>query len=220
MLFSYGGKITDLISNIGVPENRIIEIPAGIESHWFTEKISPAPEITRFTFLGRYERRKGVEELNEALNLLLKNNVKFVFNFIGPFNDSEKVISGHITYHGVISDNSQLKDRLDQTDVLVCPSWSEGMPNVIVEAMSRGCAIIATDVGAVSLMVNPDNGLLIEPGNISQLAEALSHFIKMDRHTLDNMKKNSVSSVRKKFVYEMIIDKFISRIESIINKKI
>ncbi len=214
-VFSYGAKITTLIRDLGVDPGRIIEIPAGIEAHWLTGHIRPPGEKISFAFLGRYERRKGVEELNEALKLLLNETQSFHFNFIGPFSEDEKVKSGNITYHGLISDNAELKKQLDATDVLVCPSWSEGMPNVILEAMSRGCAIIATDVGAVSLMVSPENGMLVEPGNIAQLSGALKLMISRDRNELYNMKNNSLEKVRSEFVYDRIIDKFMTVIQSI-----
>lgn len=214
-VFSYGGKITTLVQDLGVAKDRIVEIPAGIEQNWLTDHIEPASSKINFTFLGRYERRKGVEELNKALKSLIGENIDFRFNFIGPFNDNEKVISDKVIYHGVINDNAELKKRLDATDVLVCPSWSEGMPNVILEAMARGAAVIATDVGAVSLMVNNDNGLLLEPGNIPQLQDAMKKMISMPKEQLDLMKKNSLEKVKKEFIYDRIIDKFIDRIQAI-----
>ena len=63
---------------------------------------------------------------------------------------------------------AEKKDIFDSCDVLICPSYSEGMPNVILEAMARGLAIIATDVGAISEMVDSTNGILMA-NNKSQL---------------------------------------------------
>ncbi len=219
-VFSYGGKITGLIKKLGVQEDRIIEIPAGIEEHWLTEHVQPAGKTVNLTFLGRHERRKGVEELNQVLKSLVKENIDFRFNFIGPFSDNEKLISDKIIYHGVITDTDELKKQLDATDVLVCPSWSEGMPNVILEAMSRGCAIIATDVGAVSLMVSSANGVLIEPGNISQLTGAFKQLINLEGAQLIEMKKNSVEKIRSEFVYDRIIDKFMNIIHTIKSRSV
>jgi glycosyltransferase involved in cell wall biosynthesis len=214
-VFSYGGKITALIRQLGVDRDRIIEIPAGIEPNWLTEQVSPVSAKINFTFLGRYERRKGVEELNKVLRSLISEQIDFRFNFIGPFNDNEKVMSDRIFYHGVINDNAELKKRLDATDVLVCPSLSEGMPNVILEAMARGCAVIATDVGAVSLMVDAENGMLISPGNIPQLNEAMKRIITLPAGLLDMMKQKSLEKIRNNFVYDRIIDRFIDRIKAI-----
>lgn len=214
-VFSYGGKVTGLIQALGVPSSRILEIPAGIEADWISENTGISGKTVRFTFLGRYERRKGVEELNEAIGMLLKENLDFRFNFIGPFEDSEKITSDKVVYHGLISDNSELKKRLDDTDVLVCPSWSEGMPNVILEAMARGCAIIATDVGAVSLMVDHTNGFLIPPGEVIILFDSLKKMTTLGSEVLEEMKKSSVQKIKSRFVYDLIIDKLIRVLESV-----
>ena len=57
--------------------------------------------------------------------------------------------------------------------MLVCPSWSEGFPNVILEAMACGLAIIATNVGAIAAMVSDKNGWLIRPACKIELEAAL-----------------------------------------------
>ena len=54
------------------------------------------------------------------------------------------------------------------------PSLSEGMPTVILEAMARGKAVIATDVGAVSELVSEENGVLIQAGSVEELSNALT----------------------------------------------
>jgi glycosyltransferase involved in cell wall biosynthesis len=217
-VFSYGGKITSLIKNLGVSSSKIIEVSAGIEAHWISDHVQAVAKPISFTFIGRYERRKGVEELNQALKMLNKDGIAFNFHFIGPFSENEKIVSGNIKYHGLITDSRELKEKLDESDVLVCPSWSEGMPNVILEAMARGCVIIASDVGAVSLMVDQSNGILIEPGNIRQLYEALKEMSGMEQQRLIDMKKQSIEKVRKEFVFDLVIEKFLDKIEIIKRK--
>lgn len=66
-VFSYGGKITELLkSKVGVRPDRIIEIPTGVDANWIRAKVLPAHQPVRFVFLGRHERRKGIEELSET----------------------------------------------------------------------------------------------------------------------------------------------------------
>lgn len=214
-VFSYGARITDLIKGLGVAEEHIVEIPAGIEATWISEKAGETKPPLTFTFLGRYERRKGVEELNSVLKQLLNLRREFKFNFIGAFTRQQQITSSQITYHGLVTDNNALKSLLDTTDVLVCPSWSEGMPNVILEAMARGCAILATDVGAVSLMVGRDNGILVEPGNKAELLQAFERFIQIDAAETDAMKRKSLEKIKERFVYDRIIDRFIQEIDRI-----
>ena len=66
---------------------------------------------------------------------------------------------------------------MDVCDVLICPSYSEGMPNVILEGMSRGLAIIATDVGATDQLVDDTNGKLIKFENSKELMDDLYKLI-------------------------------------------
>jgi glycosyltransferase involved in cell wall biosynthesis len=216
-VFSYGSKITNLIESLGINNNRIIEIPAGIEKDWISQVEKPQNEIRKFVYLGRYERRKGIEELNSVLNELIKQNIDFEFHFIGPFEKEQQIQSNLIHYHGSITDNARIRAILDASDCLVCPSWSEGMPNVILEAMSRSCAIIASDVGAVSIEVDHSNGILIEPGNKKQLKNALLKFLALDNETIAKMQKASLQKIINKFEYSIIIKEVVSKIKNTIN---
>lgn len=217
-VFSYGSKITEIIRSLGVKESRIIEIPAGIEKDWIRESTPKINSIRTFTYLGRYERRKGIEELNKAITLLQKSGLPFRFNFIGPFEDFQKLRFDSVIYHGSISDNQMIRDLLDQTDVLVCPSWSEGMPNVILEGMSRACAIVATDVGATSIMVDESNGILINPGQVQEIFQALKDMVQASDMKILAFKLKSLEKIKANFVYELILERLNASIKKIIKK--
>ncbi len=217
-VFSYGSKITDIIRSLGVSTSQILEIPAGIEKEWIRDTEPSVNAIRKFVYLGRYERRKGIEELNKVLVKLAGQKQAFECHFIGPFTEQQKIHLPGIYYHGSITNNEKIRSLLDAADFLVCPSWSEGMPNVILEAMSRACAIIATDVGATSIMVGEDNGLLVEPGNIEDLERQFTLAIELPEVRLLSLKLSSLNKVKEKFVYERILDKFVNSIQTIIQK--
>jgi glycosyltransferase involved in cell wall biosynthesis len=63
---------------------------------------------------------------------------------------------------------------ISAADVLTLPSWSEGYPNVVVEALACGRPVVATDVGGTSEIVNASNGLLIPLRDPDALATALT----------------------------------------------
>lgn len=214
-VFSYGLKISDIISQLGVPEHKIIELTAGIETNWLRETKASVHKKTIFAYLGRYERRKGIEELYYAIQKLSGDKDKFEFHFIGPFDNQPKLNLENVFYHGAIRENQKLQNLLDECDFLVAPSWSEGMPNVILEAMSRACAIISTDTGATAAMCGSDNGFLIEAGNKDELVKTLQNAIHLDKQELLRLKQNSVSKVGKNFLYENIIEQLINRINKI-----
>lgn len=217
-VFSYGSKITEIIKSLGVKNTSVIEIPAGIEKEWIRESELQVNTKRQFVYLGRYERRKGIEELNKAIEKLSADKLSFDFHFIGPFTDLQRLKLPGVYYHGSITENSSIKNILDKADFLVCPSWSEGMPNVILEGMSRGCAIIATDVGATSIMLANDNGLIVKTGDIDDLVYQLKSAINMNEAEILSFKLASLVKVKEKFVYERILNKFVTSIQTIIQK--
>lgn len=216
VVFSYGGKITDIIRSIGVPEERIVEIPTGIEKEFISPEASQAHEPRRFVFVGRYERRKGIQELHQVLAQL--GDLNFQFDFIGPIPRSKQLNDSRVTYHGQLSDKEEIKRILDEGDLLVCPSHSEGMPNVIMEGMARGLAVIATDVGAVNQLVNEDTGWLIEPGSTAALKHALMSACQSKPETLERKKKNALEWVRSDFEWKTIAEQHHSAFIRITNE--
>ena len=216
--FSLGGKLTDILKEQGLPGKKILEIPLGIDESWINPAIEEhtKKKIT-FVFIGRNERRKGIPELNAALSGELKNE-NFEFHFIGPLPENVQLNLPQIQYHGSISDSLKIKTILETCDVLVCPSHSEGMPNVIVEAMASGLAVIATDVGAVSVLVSDKTGWLLPSPDSKGIAAAMKAAMKMSPQLMQAKKVNARNLVTKEFLWKEIIKKTIAAIQLTFNK--
>ncbi len=201
-VFSYGSKITEVIKSIPVNEKKIVAIPTGIETSWINEQIKPTGNIKKILFIGRYERRKGVQELTHAIQQI--SDIDFEFHFIGPIPNQKKVNLKNVIYHGSISNQDEIKKITQNCDILVCPSYSEGMPNVIMEGMASGLAIVATNVGAVNLLVNTQNGYLMELHELPNLHNILKDIIKLSAAEIDSMKSTSVNRIKSNFLWEHI----------------
>ncbi len=214
VVFSYGGKITNILTQIGVSTEKIIEMPSGVEENTLVEFVKPTAKIIEFVFLGRYERRKGVEELNEALKSL-DNKSAFKFHFIGPIPNDKRIIDNRIIYHGEIREKETLNNLLRTCDVLICPSHSEGMPNVILEAMSNGLSVIATDVGATSVLVNQNTGWLLAQSNAVLIKKSLLDVISTDSKFLDQKKTRALNLIREKFTWEQLIPQLLEKIRKV-----
>lgn len=210
LVFSYGGKITDLIKSIGVRPERIIELPSGVEASTLAKEIRPVSGKLKFLFLGRYERRKGIEELNQALLALSSSPVleKAEFHFIGPIPKEKHLSLTSVIYHGEIRDKERLKQLTAAADVLICPSWSEGMPNVILEAMANGLAVIATDVGASNVLVSEKNGWLLSSPEPEQIRAAIESAAGLSPQELTRKKQHSLDLMREGFTWERLIERF------------
>lgn len=219
-LFSYGGKITELIQKLNVQRKRIIEISTGISSWWLVLKAEQHVAPRRFVFVGRYERRKGVEELNTALRQLIAEKVNFSFEFVGAIPSGRKIASDKIFYHGKITDENALKEILCQSDVLVCPSYSEGMPNVIMEAMASGLAIITTNTGATGVMADESNGWIIEAGSADAVRNAMIQVINESDSALMTKRTNSIEKVQRSFLWEKVAQTTIGEIDRLVKSPI
>jgi len=213
---SLGGNLTNLLLSLNVPLEKIWKLGIGIEASWLAPKKEiQNNRIRKFTFIGRYEPRKGIQLLHEVIQKIA-NKHTFTVEFIGPINPKNQLNLSNITYHGLLTTETAIQDVLDTTDVLVCPSYAEGMPTVILEAMARNCAILATDVGAVNELVSFENGWLISPGNIHSLQKAMVEAICMSDEELILKKQESFNLVEKKFMWDEVAIKLINFIKKVI----
>jgi glycosyltransferase involved in cell wall biosynthesis len=213
VVFSYGGKITNIIRELGVPQYKIFELPSGVESSMLADEVIPANGKIKFLYLGRYERRKGIEELNNALGKMRYKN--YEFHFIGPIPEAKKIVRENIFYHGEIRDRNQLKQLIHTCDVLVCPSWSEGMPNAILEAMASGLAIVATNVGATSVLVSENTGWLISSSEPSAISKAIRDVLSVDVRTINFKKQNALNRMKEHFVWEKLGQDLLNKLKSL-----
>ena len=210
VVFSYGGKITDIIKSIGVATGKILELPSGVEESILVNEIRPTAQKIKFVYLGRYERRKGIEELNKALRSI--KGTDFEFNFIGAIPQEKHLSLPFVKYHGEIRDKQKLNSLLIECDVLVCPSWSEGMPNVILEAMANGLTILATNVGATNVLVNEKTGWLIEKSSASEIKKAIQIIVGTNSTEIDSKKKAALQLIKEKFTWEKLIKELIKKL--------
>ena len=135
-------------------------------------------------FLGRLGERKGVYDLLQSIQQLKANGVTAVFNLAGDgeVNEVKAVVQQYgiedcVNVLGWI--NGEQKEKLMQeADFLVLPSYHEGLPMAILEAMNCGLPIISTTVGGIpEVITSGHNGLLIEPGDVHGLTAALNVLI-------------------------------------------
>ncbi len=139
--------------------------------------IEPAFPVTRtVTFVGRISFEKGIEELLEAwehaqldgwhLQLIGPGDPKYIDNLA----QSHPWVAGSLI--GELPNMAAL-DALSRSAIFILPSHTEGFPNVLCEAMAVGCGVIGTRVGAIPEMLAENAGIVVSPGNSSELSAAL-----------------------------------------------
>lgn len=212
VVFTFPRKIREIVERrCGVPAERLVEVPNAIDGSWIVAD-RPAPTAKRrFVFIGRHERRKGVPELLEAIAPLHAPGVEF--HFVGPIPEPLRLKRDDVVYHGTVTDTATLQGILDSSDVLLCPSFAEGMPTVVLEAMARGVAVIATEVGATAEWVDADNGVLLPRPEAAELRNAIERFIAVPAADLHRLQLASITKART-CTWDLVTAKTIAAIQS------
>jgi len=206
-VYSLGGGLTRILEKLVDPK-KISEIPIAIDSDWILEEKAIAEEDSlSVLFIGRYERRKGIEELNQHIQSTAIQGVDY--QFVGPIPATKKLKLPGVLYHGKVMDVLALRKIIDSADLLIVPSYSEGMPTVILEAMSRGLLILASDVGAVSAVVDEHNGRLMQAGSVSDIAEGIAYFAALSLDDKKRMSQASIEKVKKEFTWATVIERML-----------
>lgn len=151
-------------------------------------------------FMGSIDQRKGILDLLEALET---QPGPCVLHICGSCNDDSikaayeaKMKSlGHLAIeHGFVT-GAEKEQLLAQADCMVLPSYGEGFPLVLIEAMARGCTCITTPVGAVpEFFQAPDNGYLFDAGNVAALTQCIGEVCHHRERTAEQMLRNHALS--------------------------
>jgi glycosyltransferase involved in cell wall biosynthesis len=140
-------------------------------------------------FVGRLERRKGIDLLLDAIPVLLAANANLRFTIVGDDSipgphgrgyrqefetkHSEFVKRGTVQFLGKVSD-AQLDQCYAECDIFVAPSRYESFGLILVEAMRHGKAVVACDIGGMrEVVTNGETGLLVRPEDTDALAAAI-----------------------------------------------
>ena len=134
--------------------------------------------VHKILYLGRICKDKGIDELLDAM-AALRGECPGVRLYLGGIWEDASLRKRAAALDGPVSDlgwlDSEAKNRrLDECDIFVLPSYYEGQPVSVLEAMAHGCGIVVTRTGSVpDLIRDGENGLLIEPKNTEALHDAL-----------------------------------------------
>jgi len=153
-----------------------------------------------------FNKEKGVMELLKAIPLVTKKYEKVLFVFVGggkeehsmlEFCQKEK-LEKYVKFTGYLYDDA-VRQIVQSSDILTLPSYREGFPLVILEAMATGLPIIATPVGAIPEFIkNGENGFLVKPMDHVVLAEKISLLVE-NGELRKKMGDNNIRKIREKY---------------------
>lgn len=171
--------------NLGFASDQLIVLENPVEIPPHTQDRSKR-DIVNLLFLGRIGERKGAFDLLKAFSALPPNLLEFSKLYLAGDGDvdaakclSQKLNLGdRVEVLGWI-DSNQRNELLNKCDIFVLPSYNEGLPVALLEAMAHRLPVITSPVGGIpELITHQSNGLLVTPGDIEQLTQFLTLLIE------------------------------------------
>ena len=207
-----------------VNKHKAILVPgSGVNVSKFTPmKKTNKENETRFLFIGRIMKEKGIEEYLEVAEKLTKEFTNVEFQILGRFEEKryKKTIlnnkNNKVRYLGISDD---VRKEIKEVDCIVHPSYHEGMSNVLLEGAAMGKPLIASDIpGCKEIVEDGYNGYLFKVKSVESLEEKLVQFINLDDSTRKLMGENSRNKVVKEFDRKMVVDEYMRAINAVIKE--
>ncbi|AFZ35412.1 glycosyl transferase group 1 [Stanieria cyanosphaera PCC 7437] len=168
------------ISHCHIPAQKVVVLHNPVD---FPQQLPTKNQDEQFKllFLGKINQRKGIYDLLKAIALVkaeLSHKIKLIIAGSGEINETlnlaqELGIEEKIDFCGWVN-REQRNQLLAQVDLFLLPSYNEGLPMALLEAMSWAIPVITTPVGGIGEVIfHSETGWLVEPGNSQQLKTAI-----------------------------------------------
>ncbi len=175
-----------------------------------SDKYPEDDQTTRFLFIGRVMKEKGVEELLYAMSRLIKEGYSCCLDILGSYEeDYSSVIEeyqkeGWLQYHGQQPD---VRPFIERSHCFVLPSWHEGMANTNLESAAMQRPLITSRInGCMEAVVENESGILCRPKDSDDLYDAMKRFLLLPYQEKRAMGIKGREHMEKVFDRQKVVD--------------
>ena len=174
-----------VVNELRVPAARVEIVINGVPAPTVPRRIATADAVKRLLFVGNLSERKGVTDLLRALSRPGFEDLPLELVVAGggdvaayQARASELGLEKMVRFTGW-SEQKEVAALMAQADILVLPSYDEGLPLVILEALANGVAVVCTPVGEIpSALTDGVTACFVEPGDVNGLAASLQNLLR------------------------------------------
>lgn len=201
---------------------------SGVDTEFFSTTRKLVSKGLQFIFVGRLLKDKGIQELLEATKQVAHSHPNVQFHFLGdvdlgnPASLTNAELEDwkqqpNLVFHGFQSD---VKQFIAKSDVVILPSYREGLPRVLLEGMSMEKPCITTDVAGCRRTVDDGiTGYVVKPKSSSELQNAILKMVSLSSDELQRMGIAGRKKVLDKFSIEIVVDRYSELIQEILFKR-
>ena len=178
-----------------------------------THRFEPYPEddMTRFLYVGRMMKEKGIEELLDAAKALHSLSVEF--QILGYCDEDYQAILDEREKEGVITQlgfHPDVQAYYKRASAVVMPTYHEGMSNVLMEASATGRPVIATNIsGCREVFEEGVTGLGFAPKSSEALIQALKKFLALSRNERAMMGRSALAKMEREFDRVKVVEAYL-----------
>jgi len=223
-------KMRDLAKNIGIENGKIVTLRNGVllddypldyQSEKITKEYLLPQNKVIIGIIGRLSEEKGQVDFVRIAGKVLsqRDNCHFIVVGDGPLTNEVQSevdrlrVREHFTFTGHRTD---MLDIYSAIDILAITSYTEGLPNVLLEAFALSKAVVSTDVGGVSEVLHHDvNGCLANPGDIELIANHLIRLVN-DEQLRKRFGRQGRMTIEKEFNFRKRVEKMEALYDSIL----
>ena len=204
-----GETVNDTLKSHGLKSNVVIDNGVDILNQKHNAVKAIHDSAVTIGFVGALHKKKGIYILVEIANLLKESNVNFTLEIAGEWENSEDMVkvqeyieqnslSEKIKFLGLIHDEEKW-DFYKKTDVFVLPSYNEGQPLVLIEAMGFGIPIVCSGVGAIpDTVISGYNGFIIGDFRANKYIEKIIKLLR-DKDFYKEISLNNLETFEGRF---------------------
>jgi len=194
------------------PDSNISYIPNPIDIRTLPQRSEMGDQT--IVFLGWVIKTKGIEELLTAWQQVYKKHNNWSLKIVGPYQTQYyEELRAVYSFGGVRMMGEKSHDEameiLNRSSIFILPSYTEGFPNAVLEAMALGKPVIATRVGAIPDILADGCGMLIRPRCTSDIADALDQLI-VDPAQRKKLAGKAYEKLLKEYTMETVFEKYLS----------
>ena len=209
-IVSLGGKLSEILRKHCAHEKQLVVLPNAINLSNTSAGFQRIPSLpVKVLFLGRFATNKGIDILFEAIQQLNSTGYTNTFNFIlggkGPLYEHyrSQPQPANVKLLGFVKDED-IDALYRNNELFILPTLFEGMPTVVLEAMSWKMPVIVCDVGATAELVDAANGYLVRPGKVEDLVQSLLGYAAASLEIKLSLGNASYSRVMNQFTWKAV----------------
>lgn len=202
--------------NAVITKSQVVYSGLDLNSLKFNQQL-PSNAVFQILSIGRSHWIKGYSVALDAMRILKTKNIKFKYTIVGvgvneelQFQRKQLDLINEVEFVDKLP-FAKVVEKIQQANVVLLPSYKEGIANVILESMALGTPIISTDCGGIQEVVNDnENGFIVPVRNPEAMAITIQKVINLDESSYTKIINNARNSIEKchaesKMIHDMIL---------------